>query len=160
MSLILIFLIRIWALIIILWVTLPLSGRSASRAPVTEAKSRPDTDRSGISKEPVNTEGGFLLVDEMPQLIGGLGSVQKHVVYPPSLIRAGIEGRVFVQFVVDEEGIPRDFVVVRSLHYLLEQPAIDALMEARFIPGKRDGVAVPVKMSLPVTFVVPRSCYK
>lgn len=141
---------------------MPLTGCSTTRETVPETSSTADdfTDRLAMppaEKNEQGNEGVFMIADEMPFLIGGLASVQSDVVYPEALIRAGIEGRVFVQFVVDEEGIPGDIVVVRSPHHLMEQPAIDAVAAATFKPGKRDGVAVPVKMSLPITFKLPRT---
>ena len=43
----------------------------------------------------------FTVVEEMPQLVGGLQSLQSKVEYPTMARRAGIEGRVTVQFVVN-----------------------------------------------------------
>ena len=141
---------------------MPLVGCGTTSETARETSSSADDFRDRLAKPPAeNTAQGdgevFMIADEMPYLIGGLASVQSRVVYPQSLVRAGIEGRVFVQFVVDEEGIPGDIVVVRSPHHLMDQPAIDAIAGAEFRPGKRDGVAVPVKMSLPITFKPPRS---
>ena len=151
-----------YALAIICLLSIPLTGCGTTSETAPETRSSADDFRDRLAKPPAEkSEPGdgeeFMIVDEMPYLIGGLASVQSHVVYPQELIRAGIKGRVFVQFVVDEEGIPGDIVVVRSPHYLMEQPAIDAVAEAKFKPGTRDGVAVPVKMSLPITFQPPRT---
>ena len=46
----------------------------------------------------------YVVVEQMPELIGGLGSIQRQVRYPELAKRAGIEGRVIIQFVVDKYG--------------------------------------------------------
>ena len=44
----------------------------------------------------------FVVVERMPELIGGLQSIQSKIVYPEIARLAGIEGRVMVSFVIDE----------------------------------------------------------
>jgi periplasmic protein TonB len=94
----------------------------------------------------------FVIVEEMPELIGGLASIQSQIRYPEIARRAGIEGRVFVQFVVDEQGNVVDPVVTRGLGAGLDEEAIRAVSQARFRPGMQRGQPVRVRMSLPITF--------
>jgi periplasmic protein TonB len=94
----------------------------------------------------------FVIVEEMPELVGGLASIQSQIRYPEVARRAGVEGRVFVQFVVDEEGRVVDPVVTRGLGAGLDEEAIRAVSNARFTPGKQRGQPVRVRMSLPITF--------
>ena len=94
----------------------------------------------------------FMIVENMPQLIGGLASVQKAVDYPETAISRKIEGRVFVQFVVNQEGKVEDAVVVRGIGYGCDEAALSAVRQAQFKPGRQRGEPVKVKMSLPVTF--------
>lgn len=94
----------------------------------------------------------FVIVEEMPELVGGLASIQSQIRYPEVARRAGVEGRVFVQFVVDEEGRVVDPVVTRGLGAGLDEEAIRAVSQARFSPGKQRGQPVRVRMSLPITF--------
>ncbi|WP_456428235.1 energy transducer TonB [Rhodocaloribacter sp.] len=94
----------------------------------------------------------FVIVEDMPQLIGGLGSLQKKIRYPEIAKKAGVEGRVIVQFVVDEQGRVVDPVVVRGIGAGCDEEAIRAVSQARFKPGKQRGKPVKVKMSLPITF--------
>lgn len=49
-------------------------------------------------------EDFFVVVENMPVLQGGLGELQRKVKYPEMARRAGIEGRVTVQFIVNENG--------------------------------------------------------
>lgn len=94
----------------------------------------------------------FVIVEEPPQLIGGLSGLQARIRYPEIAKKAGVEGRVFVQFVVDENGDVIDAVVTRGIGAGCDEEAIKGILSAKFTPGKQRGKAVKVKMSLPVTF--------
>ena len=94
----------------------------------------------------------FVVVEDQPQLKGGMAALQKEVNYPEFAKKAGIEGRVFVQFVVDESGNVQDPKVTRGVHKLLNEEAVRAVKQMTFTPGKQRGKAVKVQMSLPVTF--------
>ncbi len=94
----------------------------------------------------------FMVVENQPELIGGMKALQKSVDYPEFAKKAGIEGRVIVQFVVNEQGSVQDPKVTRGVHKLLNKEAIKAVKDQKFKPGKQRGKAVKVQMSLPVTF--------
>lgn len=94
----------------------------------------------------------FVVVENQPELIGGMKALNEEVNYPDFARKAGIEGRVFVQFVVDEEGNVQDAKVTRGVHKLLNKEAVRAVKQMKFEPGKQRGNAVKVQMSLPVTF--------
>jgi len=57
----------------------------------------------------------FTVVDEMPEMIGGMESLYGEIKYPRAAVQAGIEGRVFIQFVVDKNGNVRDEKVLRDI---------------------------------------------
>jgi protein TonB len=94
----------------------------------------------------------FMIVEDMPELIGGLAAIQSKIRYPEIAKKAGVEGRVFVQFVVGVNGEVLDPVVVRGIGAGCDEEAIRAVSQAKFKPGRQRGKAVPVKMSLPITF--------
>jgi protein TonB len=94
----------------------------------------------------------FVIVEQMPELIGGLSELQKKITYPEIAKKAGVEGRVIVQFVVNEQGNVTDPVVVRGIGAGCDEEAIRAVQTAKFTPGKQRGKPVRVKMSLPITF--------
>lgn len=96
--------------------------------------------------------GTFRAVEEMPALVGGLAALYEHIVYPEAARRAGLEGRVVVQFVVDAEGRVTEASVLRGVHPLLDEAALAAVRSATFTPGRQRGKAVRVRMSLPVVF--------
>ena len=88
----------------------------------------------------------------MPVLIGGLSSLTSAIEYPEMARKAGVEGRVIVQIIIDEQGIPRDPIIVRSVSGLLDEEAMRAVMLQRFTPGRQRGRAVKVKLAIPVMF--------
>lgn len=92
----------------------------------------------------------FVVVEQMPELIGGLASIS--VEYPELDRLAGIEGRVFLQFIVNEDGTVSDVVVLRGVSVGIDQAAIEAVRRARFTPGMQRGRPVRVRFSIPITF--------
>lgn len=94
----------------------------------------------------------FRVVEEQPQLIGGLEALHAQIVYPEAARLARIEGKVTVQFVVDEEGRVRDAEVLRGIGGGCDEAALRAVEAMRFTPGKQRGKAVKVQMTLPITF--------
>lgn len=94
----------------------------------------------------------FVAVEESPELIGGMASLQEDVEYPKFAKKAGVQGRVIVQFVVDKEGNVQDPTVIRGVHDLLNKEAVRVVRNQKFKPGRQRGQPVKVQMSLPVTF--------
>ena len=94
----------------------------------------------------------FVVAEVQPELIGGLPGLQSRVEYPEFARRAGVEGQVVVQFVVDERGNVVDPVVLRSPNDLLAEAALKAVRESRFKPGQQRGRPVKVRFAVPVTF--------
>ncbi len=94
----------------------------------------------------------FTVVDEMPEMIGGMEALYGEIKYPRAAVQAGIEGRVFIQFVVDKDGNVRDEKVLRDIGGGCGEAALEAVRGVKFSPGKKNGVAVNVQYSMPVTF--------
>jgi len=94
----------------------------------------------------------FIAVEEMPELIGGLESVQKLIVYPEIAKKAGIEGRVFVQFVIDEKGNVTNPIILKGIGGGCDEAALEAVKKAKFTPGKQRGRPVKVQYSIPIVF--------
>ena len=94
----------------------------------------------------------FVIVENPPELIGGLEGLQQRIQYPELARRAGIEGTVFVQFVVDENGNVQDPVCVRDPGGQTCEEALRAVRTSKFQPGRQRGQPVKVRFSLPVKF--------
>ena len=93
------------------------------------------------------------LVQEMPELIGGIDALLAEVRYPEIARKANVEGRVIVQFIVDKNGEVREPSILRGIGESCDQEAIRVITEhAKFIPGRHDGRPVSVRMSIPIVF--------
>ena len=97
-------------------------------------------------------EETFVVVETPPVLLGGLQELQQRIHYPEIALKAGINGRVFLQFIVEKDGTPSNIIVARGIGGGCDQEAVRALSEVRFSPGQQRGTAVRVKMSLPIVF--------
>lgn len=94
----------------------------------------------------------FIVVEQMPQLIGGIGKLQRQVQYPEMARRAGIEGRVTIQFIVNERGQVENPRVIRGIGGGCDEAALDVVSKAKFTPGLQRGRPVKVQYSLPIVF--------
>jgi protein TonB len=72
--------------------------------------------------------------------------------YPFAARQAGQEGEVLVDFLVDEQGRVGSARVVRSSDRIFEEPALRAVRNWRFEPGRRDGRVVAFRMTVPLVF--------
>ena len=97
-------------------------------------------------------EDFFVVVEQMPELIGGLGELQSKIRYPEMARRAGIEGRVHIQFIVNERGEVENPVVARGIGGGADEEALRVVSQAKFTPGMQRGRPVRVQYSLPIFF--------
>jgi protein TonB len=99
----------------------------------------------------------FTIVEDQPTPNGGMSAfyqfVQKKLKYPAQARRMGIEGKVFVQFVVDKDGTLTEVQAVKGIGAGCDEEAERVIKSApRWNPGKQRGRAVKVRMILPITF--------
>ena len=100
----------------------------------------------------------FSVVEEMPTFQGGdvnvfRSWVQKNIKYPEVAAREGIQGKVFVMFIVDKEGAVQDVTILRGVDTSLDNEVIRVVKSSPvWAPGKQDGKIVPVKFSIVVNF--------
>lgn len=94
----------------------------------------------------------FLVVEQAPEIIGGLAKLYEVTPYPPLARKAGLEGTVVVQIVVNADGTPSDPKVMRSVAETLDKAAVEGIMQLRFRPAMQRSRAVRVYMTLPVRF--------
>src|SRR6056297_3203183 len=103
-------------------------------------------------EEEEEEEDFFVVVEEMPELIGGLGELQRKINYPEMARRAGIEGRVIIQFIVNERGEVENPRVMRGIGGGADEEALRVVSQAQFKPGMQRGRPVRVQYSLPIFF--------
>jgi len=107
-----------------------------------------DDDATSVSDDVVTTEK----VDVQPKIKGGMNAFRENVIYPEIVAKAGIEGKVLVQFVVDESGAVTQEEVVRGVHDDLDEAALVAVRKTEFTPAQKDGKPVKARLVLPVNF--------
>jgi len=103
-------------------------------------------------EEEEEEEDFFVVVEDMPELIGGLAELQRKIKYPEMARRAGIEGRVIIQFIVNEKGEVENPKVTRSIGGGADEEALRVVSQAKFKPGMQRGKPVRVQYSLPIVF--------
>jgi protein TonB len=74
-------------------------------------------------------------------------------IYPPIAQAARVQGRVIIEATIGKDGTVQNARVLRSIP-LLDVAALDAVRQWRFVPTLRDGVAVPVIMTVTVNFAL------
>ncbi len=108
----------------------------------------PPEEESIVEEEPAY----FVAVEEMPEPIGGLKSIQGKIVYPEIALRAGIEGKVFVRAYVDETGSVTRAEVIKGIGLGCDEAALDAVLNTKFNPGKQRGKPIKVQVVIPISF--------
>ena len=79
--------------------------------------------------------------------------LSKHVKYPQIALENGVQGKVFVQFVVEKDGSVSNIKVVRGVDASLDKEAVRVVsVMPKWKPGKQRGEAVNVKFTVPVAF--------
>jgi protein TonB len=101
----------------------------------------------------------FIIVEEQPLPVGGYEEyysfIYSEIKYPVFALRSRVEGRVFIQFVVEKDGSLTDFEVIRGIGAGCDEEAIRVLkMAPHWNPGKQRGKPVRVRMILPVIFKI------
>jgi len=96
----------------------------------------------------------FIVVEQMPELIGGLASLNKHITYPEMARRAQIEGRVIVEFIIDKEGNVNNPKIIRGIGGGCDEVALSAVQKVKFKPGMQRGKPVLVRYSMPINFTL------
>lgn len=121
-----------------------------------------DPNATELPPEPVvaDPDAGkiFTIVEEMPQFPGGgeaalVKYLQNNIKYPAMARENGIEGIVYVTFVVDKEGKVKDAKILRGKGAGLDEEALRVIRAMPdWKPGKQNGRSVAVQYNLPVNF--------
>lgn len=97
--------------------------------------------------------------EQMPEFPGGQQAMMtylgKNIRYPEECKEAGVDGRVFIAFVVDREGLVTEVKVLRGVPACpaLDREATRAVTTMpKWTPGRQNGQPVSVRMTIPVMF--------
>jgi len=105
----------------------------------------------------VNRNKVFLIVENQPEFPGGNTALMKYlgnnIRYPSSARRMGIEGKVMIQFVVNQAGEIADVKVLRGLSGDCDNEAMRVIKSMpKWKPGRQGGRPVKVQMVVPVNY--------
>jgi len=104
-----------------------------------------------------NEVNGYVVVDQMPEYPGGQEGLRnflaRNVRYPIEALQRGIQGRVYVNFVIDENGDVTNIKIARGVHKSLDQEAVRVVkLMPKWTPGMQDGKPVKVSYTAPISF--------
>lgn len=125
-----------------------------------EVMAEKDMEVIKIKENEQNTEEQkkvFDVVESMPSFPGGISALMsylsRNIKYPEDAVKAGIMGRVLVQFVVEKDGSIGDVCVNQMVSPSLDREAARVVMSMpKWVPGRQNGDFVRVKYTLPITF--------
>lgn len=101
-------------------------------------------------------------LDQMPEFPGGMEALntylRNNIRYPQEAQKAGIQGRVIIQFIVSKDGSITDAEVVESVDPQLDAEGLRLIKNMpRWKPGMRKGQAIRVKQTLPIRFAFTKT---
>ncbi|MCB1120899.1 MAG: TonB family protein [Verrucomicrobiae bacterium] len=86
-------------------------------------------------------------LDEAPEAV-----VRIAPTYPSRLKKEGVQGKVWILFIIDEHGVPSKPRVTESPHADLSEAALKAIIQWKFKPGRKDGKPVKTRVRIPLEF--------
>ncbi len=116
--------------------------------------------KDAVVESDVNAKNGqvFSVVQEAAQPADGIPafykSLAREITYPKEARSKKIEGKVFVEFIVNLDGSLSDFKVVRGIGDSCDEEAIRALkaVSLKWNPAKQDGASVRQRIVIPINF--------
>ncbi|HKK09892.1 MAG TPA: M56 family metallopeptidase [Bacteroidales bacterium] len=101
----------------------------------------------------------FVLVDERPEFKGGeeawMEYMSEHIDYPEDAKEKGLEGTVYVQFVVEKDGSISNVKLLRGFYESCDQEALETIRNMPdWKPGKKDGKPVRTQFNMPIKFTL------
>src|SRR5262245_31118701 len=109
----------------------------------------------GQDKDSTNSTEYIFITESTPSYPGGQAQMNNFIRHNLSTPRGyrKVQGKVFIEFVVNEDGSLSDFRVVKGLADALDKSALrTVMMMPKWIPAKRDDKPIQTKMIIPITF--------
>lgn len=113
-----------------------------------------------VFEEETRDEGEiFMIVEEMPEFPGGTEALHKYLAqsvrFPVIAQENGIQGRVYIQFVINQNGEVTNATILRGVDPSLDREAL-RVVEAmpKWKPGKQRNRPVRVSYTVPINFVL------
>ena len=97
------------------------------------------------------------VVDKMPEVIGGLDSLQIRLKYPPEALINKVEGKVYVLASVDTTGDVSDVKIIKGIGYGCDEEALRVTSNAKFNPALTRGRKIKCQIVIPIKFELPKN---
>jgi TonB family protein len=99
----------------------------------------------------------FLVVEQTPEFPGGEDAFHTYLInqvkYPAEAVKKGIQGKVFVTFVVGKDGTVKNSKIVRGVDPTLDKEALRVVNAMpKWKPGRQNGKDVAVQFTVPINF--------
>jgi TonB family protein len=124
-------------------------------------RSRSKTEAAPVVTEIEAPAEVFTVVEDMPLFQDDtthhafMNWVMSNMKYPEEAAKQGIQGRVMVQFIIDEQGNVTEPTVIQGADPLLDQAALDLISGSpQWTPGRQRDVPVKVSMTIPINFAL------
>jgi periplasmic protein TonB len=135
-----------------------LNKKGNVEAPTEDVEVEVKDEGPKVIETPVQAEI-FTVVEEQPGYPGGeearISYLQQNIKYPEEAKELGIQGKVFVTFVVEVDGSITDVRVLRGIGGGCDEEAIRVVKSMpKWVPGKQRGVPVRVQFNLPIKFTL------
>ncbi|MCX6246794.1 MAG: M56 family metallopeptidase [Bacteroidetes bacterium] len=127
---------------------------SAALVPQDKPKQEPQAKKA--PSQP-NKNGVYTLVEQQPKFAGGdeamIKFLSENITYPEAAKKAGVQGKVFLTFVVQANGAVTDVKVLRGIGSGCDEEAVRVVkMMPNWIPGQEKGKNVAVQFNIPINF--------
>ncbi|MBC8155760.1 MAG: energy transducer TonB, partial [Bacteroidetes bacterium] len=102
----------------------------------------------------------YTVSEQPPQFKGGMSALSKflgqNLTYPQKAAQMKIQGKVFVNFVINTDGTLEDVFVVQGIGFGCDEEAkrVVSQTQGRWIPGIQRGRPVKVRFVLPINFTL------
>jgi protein TonB len=103
----------------------------------------PDAPEDIIEEDIFDVHG----IEVLPAMHGGLIKLYSEIKYPEMARKAGIEGTVIVQFIVNKEGLVESPEIYRGIGGGCDEEVLRVIQKMRFSPGVQNGNLVKVRMA-------------
>jgi len=102
----------------------------------------------------VSQECYYENADEMPNIIGGMNSFMKKLVYPEIAQKTNVEGKVLIKVFIDEKGNVTATQILKGIGAGCEEAAEKTIRASKFSPAKQNGKNVKAQIIFPIQFKV------
>lgn len=129
----------------------------SQRSQTTQSGQSTNQSVTQVANQPVMEEEVFTVCEVPPSFPGGNALIrsylQQNLRYPEAAVKAKVDGKVFVSFIVTNQGLIKDVNVLKGYGFGINEEAIRLVQTMpAWTPGRQSGRPVNVKYNLVIPF--------